>query len=275
MIPRSIFITSLLSLCIAAPLAAIGCAAPTDSTNPSSNEPVAESQDDLSGVSAQLVGSFWTHRPAKAGFARLELKSNGKYTAEVDPDGKIMCVTSPCLLPESGTWSATSAAGGGFHLRIHPTGQPVRAYDATKNGGANAGLTLHRSGVTETLYKLAANACLDNNDCKSNEECAPRLCLMFCAFNDPFCCGPSTCHVKTPAPKLCGGIAGIACGPNEVCVDDPSDNCDPSKGGADCDGICQPKPTGTPCGPNTCGAGKVCCNALAGICTNPGEVCIQ
>ena len=40
------------------------------------------------------------------------------------------------------------------------------------------------------------------------------------------------------APLSCGGIAGIACPSNLVCVDDPKDNCDPAQGGADCSGIC-------------------------------------
>jgi len=38
--------------------------------------------------------------------------------------------------------------------------------------------------------------------------------------------------------KMCGGIAGIACDNEQVCVDDPSDTCDPLTGGADCSGIC-------------------------------------
>lgn len=38
--------------------------------------------------------------------------------------------------------------------------------------------------------------------------------------------------------QMCGGIAAIRCPANQVCVDDPSDKCDPSKSGADCSGIC-------------------------------------
>ncbi|MEO6421998.1 MAG: Kazal-type serine protease inhibitor domain protein, partial [Candidatus Nitrotoga sp.] len=40
-------------------------------------------------------------------------------------------------------------------------------------------------------------------------------------------------------PKhMCGGIAGFLCPEGMKCVDDPADNCDPAKGGADCAGIC-------------------------------------
>lgn len=41
--------------------------------------------------------------------------------------------------------------------------------------------------------------------------------------------------------KMCGGIAGILCEDDQDCVDDPSDSCDPMKGGVDCSGICVPK----------------------------------
>jgi hypothetical protein len=41
--------------------------------------------------------------------------------------------------------------------------------------------------------------------------------------------------------EACGGIAGIQCPGNKVCVDDPNDNCDPNQGGADCPGICEAK----------------------------------
>ncbi len=39
---------------------------------------------------------------------------------------------------------------------------------------------------------------------------------------------------------ICGGIAGRLCETGFTCVDDPSDSCDPTTGGADCSGICIP-----------------------------------
>lgn len=44
-----------------------------------------------------------------------------------------------------------------------------------------------------------------------------------------------------PKPQSCGGIAGIPCPDAQVCVDDPGDDCDPTRGGADCPGICKNK----------------------------------
>lgn len=101
-----------------------------------------------------------------------------------------------------------------------------------------------------------------------------------------------------PEGEFCGGIAGIPCPDGQTCIDDPSDDCDPKQGGADCGGICVepidpcavvlckvgtqcvnqdgnavcvPNPT---CGDVTCGPGLVCCNPLLSICTKPGMVCI-
>lgn len=39
--------------------------------------------------------------------------------------------------------------------------------------------------------------------------------------------------------QFCGGFAGFVCSDGYECVDDPSDDCDPEQGGADCIGICQ------------------------------------
>ncbi|HEU4577700.1 MAG TPA: hypothetical protein VFS67_05570 [Polyangiaceae bacterium] len=50
--------------------------------------------------------------------------------------------------------------------------------------------------------------------------------------------GQAVCTPLEPAP-FCGGFAGIACPGSGTCVDDPSDDCDPERGGADCGGICE------------------------------------
>lgn len=42
-----------------------------------------------------------------------------------------------------------------------------------------------------------------------------------------------------PQAATCGGFAGTACPEGFECVDDPSDDCDPNNGGADCMGLCE------------------------------------
>lgn len=49
--------------------------------------------------------------------------------------------------------------------------------------------------------------------------------------------GSSAYGEKEPR-QMCGGVAGFPCPAGKKCVDDPSDNCDPARGGADCSGIC-------------------------------------
>jgi hypothetical protein len=43
---------------------------------------------------------------------------------------------------------------------------------------------------------------------------------------------------ESKGKQLCGGIAGLPCPRGQFCIDDPCDDCDPAKGGADCSGIC-------------------------------------
>jgi len=66
-----------------------------------------------------------------------------------------------------------------------------------------------------------------------------------------------------PKPTFCGGIAGIPCPEGQTCIDDPSDDCDPKHGGADCGGICvgDPKPA--------------FCGGIAGIPCPEGQTCID
>ncbi len=127
-----------------------------------------------------------------------------------------------------------------------------------------------------------------------------------------FACG--SCERRDdPRPPVvqCGGLAGTPCPGDNTCVDDPTDTCDPARGGRDCGGVCQclkqglcvegftwsdracacvpsarpPRDAGAPpprdggaavrCGNNTCGAGEFCCNASCGICAPAGGACIQ
>lgn len=254
MIRRSFFLTSLFSLCILAP---IGCAV---STEDGSEDAALETESqDLSAAASKLVGKYYSQAATDGGFSRLTLEANGKYHAERDPDGEIVCITSPCRLPESGTWNATANAGGGYRLRVRPGGGPSRFYDAVRKGGT---LTLARASRTETLTALDPNGCLDDADCSASEQCGPKLCLMWCEVGDPFCCGPSICEPKAPPPPSCWG-AWL----------DQSGTCRTPADGVYPDACCAGQTT--PCGPANCGVGETCCNPLSGICTKPGMACTQ
>lgn len=111
-------------------------------------------------------------------------------------------------------------------------------------------------------------------------------------------CPPQPECVESPQ---CGGFAAFACPGAGTCEDDPRDDCDPQKGGADCSGICtcpvrevcqngqvwngSPEVcacaatdgSGEPekCGDTVCAEGMVCCNASCGICAPPDGACIE
>jgi hypothetical protein len=135
--------------------------------------------------------------------------------------------------------------------------------------------------------------------CTGDQECCNESCGI-CVEPGGFCtqqlCGDPDPN-PDPAP-FCGGFAGFPCPGAGECVDDPSDDCDPQNGGADCGGLCQcnvqgvcaspqvwndspevcgceASSGGEQCGNRTCPADQVCCNASCGICTPKGGACIQ
>ena len=74
--------------------------------------------------------------------------------------------------------------------------------------------------------------------------------------------------------RTCGGLTGRPCPRGYICVDDPSDSCDPSNGGADCGGICvKESVTPNPCAAMLCIEGTDCCPNCGGLCVPRGTVC--
>jgi hypothetical protein len=248
---RSIVLAALVSLGL---LTSVGCAATTDS----SDDDIAESDDALTSSALSLAGRYYDAQVPFAGIGRLSLGTDGKYTAHVEAGGRAVCIASPCLLPETGTWNASKRANGTFRLRLRATGAASRYYETNK---ANGVLTLKRAGTTQTLTSLDSSQCLDDTDCSAEQECGPKLCMMICLAGDPFCCGPSTCQPKEPAPAP--SCDGAWLDQNGTCRT-PADGVYP-------DACC----AGPKCGDAQCAEGFVCCNALAGICTPPGMVCTQ
>ena len=82
--------------------------------------------------------------------------------------------------------------------------------------------------------------------------------------------------VPEQQPGFCGGIAGFPCPDGFTCVDDPSDGCDPKKGGADCGGICQPI-AGRSCATDTdCPALGIMCSVCPdGTAACPSSTCVN
>jgi hypothetical protein len=253
MFARSLVLPSVLSLSL---LAMLGCASSVD---PEEDE-ISASEDELAAARTELVGRYYRQPAGVRGFARLTLDADGTYAAQIDVSAVALCASYPCLAPESGRWSAFRKPGGGFRLRVRAAGEPARWYDASKKDGT---LVLTRDGASETLVSLDADECLDDADCAAGEACGPKMCLMWCAVDDPFCCGPSTCEPATPPPPPPPSCWGAWLDENGLCRT-PADGVYPEA----CCG-------GPACGNAQCASGEVCCNPLQGICTQPDEVCIQ
>jgi hypothetical protein len=197
--------------------------------------------------------------------------------------------------------------------------------------GSSSGVT-QDSPVSESEQALRARRCdgplhlrcADGQYCNAAQEglCPGRRQTGVCAIEPQICpdifkpvCGcddqtyPNSCNAAAAGvaiahdgacatPVACGGILARPCPGNGKCVDDPSDDCDPANGGADCGGICScvqtelcvrgshfdnaptvckcvPDVTPVTCGKATCPSGQVCCNASCGVCTPPGFACSQ
>ncbi|HEY6556818.1 MAG TPA: hypothetical protein VI072_06080 [Polyangiaceae bacterium] len=143
---------------------------------------------------------------------------------------------------------------------------------------------------------------LGDNRCPTEGHwgvCAPRPDLCTKEFK-PFCgCDgktyPNACRASAGGisvrhagackdeQQFCGGIAGIPCPGSGRCVDDPSDDCDPKTGGADCSGMCV-CPVLSTCrpgfqwdsSPGVCGCVPSACptNPCATVLCAPGNVCV-
>ena len=102
--------------------------------------------------------------------------------------------------------------------------------------------------------------CTSYGDCCDNKvaacDCPEVMCEIYCI--NGFATDENGCEICECKPAFCGGFAGIACPDGQICIDDPSDDCDNNNGGADCGGICvlpeqcggfayQPCPAGKNC----------------------------
>jgi|GEM_PF-6332524 len=197
------FVSSLATLCLAAPLSTLACGGTTVALG-APEDSVGETEGELTAASSQLAGSYFTAKPTTAGFVRLTLAEDGTYTAELDAPA-VACIQAPCVVLENGTWRATKK-GPALRLHLRASGAAVRTYGATKT---TAGLELTRDGVVERLRALPADACIRDSECASGQRCtaAPACLAALCAEEDPYCCGFSTCQPASapptdpPAPK--------------------------------------------------------------------------
>ena len=87
---------------------------------------------------------------------------------------------------------------------------------------------------TQCVVTDGSAACVEEPE---TDGCALILCApgTTCEVID----GEGTCTPIEPTGPFCGGFGGFECPGSGSCVDDPSDDCDPDDGGADCGGVCE------------------------------------
>jgi hypothetical protein len=93
-------------------------------------------------------------------------------------------------------------------------------------------------------------------DCSGVCECNA---IGLCIEGQEWDSSPDVCGCVDPKPNPC---AAVLCPVGSTCevVGDS--------------GVCVPS-GGEPCGKTSCAPGFVCCNSSCGICTRPGQFCIQ
>jgi hypothetical protein len=85
-------------------------------------------------------------------------------------------------------------------------------------------------GICETRARICAQ--IFAPVCGCDGRTYPNACLAARA-------GVNVLHRGACADQpICGGLGGVRCPKPLVCVDDPGDSCDPSRGDSDCSGIC-------------------------------------
>jgi len=101
------------------------------------------------------------------------------------------------------------------------------------------GLVLGTFVPTDTGAKLSLKAGwapFQETDNSPDCNCAEDEACVYDPAADCFDCDcPTICVRINP---FCGGFAGLPCPSGLTCIDDPTDDCDPLCGGADCGGIC-------------------------------------
>jgi hypothetical protein len=200
--------------------------------------------DDPSDAPRQVNGTYKFTQSGSTKYVRLIVnkKEIGKYAFNLH-NGELSLrkvntsrwITLSKIATECGGFAGLGCSNGAVCIDLPDSCDP-------SNGGADcAGMCVTTSPNSIQYCGGNRKACLSGYRCEDipgsgctlAEDCLGQCVPVMISL-----------YAAPPAPGgECGGLAGKGCYPGMTCVDDPSDDCDPATGGADCMGICQKTPT--------------------------------
>eukprot|EP00730_Choanoeca_flexa_P000761 TRINITY_DN10326_c0_g1_i2.p1 TRINITY_DN10326_c0_g1~~TRINITY_DN10326_c0_g1_i2.p1 ORF type:complete len:854 (+),score=127.18 TRINITY_DN10326_c0_g1_i2:236-2797(+) len=177
--------------------------------------------------------------PKCTAFCCDPMKEPGLYGNPPAFQGHVCC-------PTTGEWGFSIGDAKTFICNNTQTTGPFGAACPSPFGCRTAE-NAYRKVVAQCAAKDSMQACRGKDDDCDGE---PTDCVIKPNSDTGVCCTLPKRRVNIKKclktnPPSCGGFLGTKCGMDQECVDDPRDECDPVKGGADCPGIC-------------CCQGKIC-----------------
>ena len=165
------------------------------------------------------------------------------------PDGSVPHMT--CEVNDRGRCSWQIAECDGDTNLICREGAERDAED-----GCNTCVCEHGEWICTNLPCPEINACEEAGGTCRGDIVEIGMCLDGETRIRSACGRPNQacCIARDNGVQPCGGILGATCPEGLVCIDNPNDQCDPERGGADCPGTCQDLNQGA------------CCEALTATC---------
>lgn len=214
----------------------------------------------LVGNSCEVIDGEPVCVPVDASACAAVLCGPGTTCEEIDGQG--VCTPLEPAGPTCGGIAGLMCPGSGVC-----TDNPSDGCDP-ENGGADCGgvceCNIRALCIQGFVFDESPNvcACVEQEPevdacasvrCRAGTECVVVDGSAECQPVEPNPCAAVSCEVGSncevvdgeaqcvpvESGPFCGGFGGIECPGSATCADDPSDDCDPDNGGADCGGVCE------------------------------------
>lgn len=199
-------------------------------------------------------------RKRKAADARLR-EQNAKLQDQIDAIREQCCqeAVDPCDLSgiDFGPCDAILGWGGidGDCQEISGCESPVPLFES-EEACLKECLCRDLSGIDFGPCEALIGYGVIDGACVPISGCPPSPVPLFSSMAE--------CNASCTQQPRCGGIGGFTCPDHLVCIDDPTDQCDPACNGADCIGICVRQDPD-----------QLLCGGIAGIRCPDGFTCVD